>query len=664
MLDTPEEPEHYTKPIRIVQLNAQRKKDVVINLLNKHVNEFDIILLQEPAWGFIGSENGKEILGPVALQGWVPVIPVTTKTAERPRTMAYYREREDLELTLRTDIIEDRDVQFIDIAQLGQPRVTVINVYNDTPKKGGCILNRIQRKHFTYNHPTIITGDFNLHHDMWSAWPTKPDSLTENIVSWLTESGFALQNPKGEITHPSRGRRTASQPYRRAEERSSVIDLTFANGAAKQAGIIHDWAIDPSLSHDSDHYAIKFVINHIPTVINNMAGEKFSLKDVDMEVWKTVLEEELSGEKEKLDQLLSQVEDVMCEEVLDECEKALTKCMVNTIARAGKEKKPSSKAKLWWDSELVEASERVARAREEQKAHQHALDQNTGGTIRNRIKRARNFFKRLCKIKRQTWAVNKLEEAESSDIWEFQKWSKGSRNYPTPPISTGAGNPKAVSHKDKCEAIRRELYQPPPQLDTEYNPNLTDRLPDDIPFTAITHTEVDEAITSVSANTAPGPSQISYQAVKWAWQNPTCKLYIEALMRRCLETGYHPKAWRKAVAVVLRKPNKPDYSNPRAYRLITLLECFGKILEKIVARRLTFLAGSLNLVPDNQFGGCSNSSTADAILSFTNDVHCAWNHGKVTSALTFDIKGYFDFVNHDKLLCELRRKGISLEYVK
>ena len=36
----------------------------------------------------------------------------------------------------------------------------------------------------------------------------------------------------------------------------------------------------------------------------------------------------------------------------------------------------------------------------------------------------------------------------------------------------------------------------------------------------------------------------------------------------------------------------------------------------------------------------------------------------MTSALTFDIKGYFDFVNHNRLLAELKRKGLPLEYVK
>jgi hypothetical protein len=145
----------------------------------------------------------------------------------------------------------------------------------------------------------------------------------------------------------------------------------------------------------------------------------------------------------------------------------------------------------------------------------------------------------------------------------------------------------------------------------------------------------------------------------------TGKSHIFLLISKCLRAGYHPRLWRKVVAVALKKPNKPDYSNPlaRAYRLITLLECLGKVLERIIAKRLTFIAGKYDLVPPNQFGGRSNSSTNDAILTFINDIQAAWSHGKVTTALTFDIKGYFDFVNHNRLLHELRRKRIPVKYV-
>ncbi len=36
----------------------------------------------------------------------------------------------------------------------------------------------------------------------------------------------------------------------------------------------------------------------------------------------------------------------------------------------------------------------------------------------------------------------------------------------------------------------------------------------------------------------------------------------------------------------------------------------------------------------------------------------------MTLALTFDIKGYFYFVNHNRLLPELQKKGFPLEYIK
>ena len=221
-----------------------------------------------------------------------------------------------------------------------------------------------------------------------------------------------------------------------------------------------------------------------------------------------------------------------------------------------------------------------------------------------------------------------------------------------------------VTHQDKCNALRAELYQPPPHLEEEHTPDLKNPQAEDLPFEKITFNEVNKAISSTSSSSAPGYSQMNYQVVKWAWRNEIGCQYIFLLMQKCLKGGYHPKSWRKAIAVALRKLGKADYSNPRAYCLITLLECLGKILKKIVACWLTFLAGKYDLVPANQFGGRSNSSTVDALLMFTNDVQCTWNHKLVTSALTFNIKGYFDFMNHNRLLSELRQKHIPLEYMK
>ena len=647
-----------TQPIKIVQLNVQRKKHLTTQLLNNFMSDIDILLIQEPAWNFIGRDpnSGREILGPVALQGWSIILPVSSQQPDspRPRTLTYFRPRNDFSITLRTDLLEDRDIQILEIAQTNHPTSTIVNIYNDSPKGELCIINQLRNIHHTLpNHPTLLTGDFNLHHPSWSREDRalEQDQLSTQIADWLANNNYSLLNKKGEITHLAR----------HAGERPSVIDLSFANPEAMRRDTFKFWAIDSSLSLDSDHNAITFTIDHGLQEIPNLLPIKLNIKNVDPEKWSNIFEQELNKVNHILAPLLATRSPSDMQ--LDLYAETLSQCIQNALASAAPERRPSAKAKPWWDKDLTNATKAIAASRAALQTHQN-LTGEYDLTLHTNLIRNRNFFKRLCKYKKKQWVNQTLEDATSKDIWSFPKWSRGIRNYPTPPISQGPDRPKAISHVEKCEALRRELYQPPPPLEHEFSPDTSSRFASDLPFTDVTSEEVRDAICQSKNNSAPGHSQITYQVLKWAWSNPNGQQHILSLMQKCLRNGYHPKSWRKAIAIALRKPNKPDYSNPRAYRLITLLECLAKVLERIVAKRLTFLAGKLNLIPPNQFGGRSNCSTDDAIITFITDVQTAWNSGKVTSALTFDIKGYFDFVNHKRLLHELRRKNLPLEYVK
>ena len=51
-------------------------------------------------------------------------------------------------------------------------------------------------------------------------------------------------------------------------------------------------------------------------------------------------------------------------------------------------------------------------------------------------------------------------------------------------------------------------------------------------------------------------------------------------------------------------------------------------------------------------------------MTFVHDMYTAWNQNMVTSALIFNIKGIFDFVNHQYLLSEMQKRHILLEYLK
>ena len=63
-----------------------------------------------------------------------------------------------------------------------------------------------------------------------------------------------------------------------------------------------------------------------------------------------------------------------------------------------------------------------------------------------------------------------------------------------------------------------------------------------------------------------------------------------------LNIGYHPKYWRQATGAILKKQGKPDYSVPKAYRVIALLNCLGKVSERILAQRLSYLTETIRLL--------------------------------------------------------------------
>ena len=92
---------------------------------------------------------------------------------------------------------------------------------------------------------------------------------------------------------------------------------------------------------------------------------------------------------------------------------------------------------------------------------------------------------------------------------------------------------------------------------------------------------------------------------------------LACLFDACYKQGYHPKLFKKANTVVLKKPGKDNYSDAKSYRPIALLDTIGKILEEIVAKRLSDIAEANNFLPKNQMGARRNRSTETALELLT-----------------------------------------------
>jgi len=177
-------------------------------------------------------------------------------------------------------------------------------------------------------------------------------------------------------------------------------------------------------------------------------------------------------------------------------------------------------------------------------------------------------------------------------FWKTKEWWKGKRQYPTPAIKR-PNQADSITQSEKCDALWDALLpemEPPweedfPALDVPAEGEMTS--PD------LTPIELDGVIQGAKQNSAPSPDCVLFKAIRWTWQ--VCPDPIHLLYAWCLRIGYHPRCWRVATSVAVRKPNKPDYTNLRAYRLIALLPCWSKVLEKVVTQQLGFLAAHHHL---------------------------------------------------------------------
>ena len=129
----------------------------------------------------------------------------------------------------------------------------------------------------------------------------------------------------------------------------------------------------------------------------------------------------------------------------------------------------------------------------------------------------------------------------------------------------------------------------------------------------------------------------------WRWNR---LWHLLTICQTSLWLGHHPATWKIFTTVTLWKSGKLDYSIPKDYRSIVLENILSKILESMMARRLSFLAEKFDPLPENHFRGWQGQMATDTILLLTQHIKDAWQSHKVASVVYLDIIQAFPTVNH------------------
>lgn len=133
--------------------------------------------------------------------------------------------------------------------------------------------------------------------------------------------------------------------------------------------------------------------------------------------------------------------------------------------------------------------------------------------------------------------------------------------------------------------MKATFFPTPPELDLQdiYGAKYRDQIlvPDNM------EREVLQAIVSAPPMKAPGPDSIINRALHIIAAQ--LALHLTRIYNWSLRLGYCPAHFRQSTTIVLKKPGKDDYTVPKAYRPIALLNTIGKLIDSIIARRISYI---------------------------------------------------------------------------
>ena len=294
----------------------------------------------------------------------------------------------------------------------------------------------------------------------------------------------------------------------------------------------------------------------------------------------------------------------------------------------------------WWNDECGEASRamQAATSTDERRACNKAL-------------------KKAVKTAKQNWADQYITTA---NIWEVAAWRHGCRSSHIPALIGNDGH-LTFDHEEMAGLLSARFF-------VEESSNILIKFEDDPeprkprPFYAFEEGELEEMLKQTKNNSAPGTSGIRWSLLKRGW--PFVGELLANIFTACVCLAHHPPHWKEAKVVVIPKPDKADYSLAKAHRPISLLEAMSKLMEKAIAKRMQHDIVAHKLIPANQFGGRMHSSCLDAGITLIHDVQTAHAAGLKAGILLFDVRGFFDNVNYNRLEAILDNLGYAPELVK
>ena len=609
------------RPLHIVSVNMNRQRTMDALLQTSHA---DILLIQEPWFYNIvprrsdSSHLGTPILGPMLNPRWSIFLPPHDPSTDTCDVAIYVRSSlTSLDADLFSVIPRPShpwtslSCLVVDV-KVSQDTLRLVNIYHRVvdSRLNSDFSNILSTEPPLAHVPHLLAGDLNTHTRTWSLPTATLSPWAQSVDHWLVDNDYQLVS---ETDNPTW--RSHSNPCH-----FSVIDVILLNTPA----VVSDQFSTSSSSFDdsfgSDHAALDISWTPLAAIPafdpKPLPGFKIddSLRDTWMKDFtKTSLIAPLI-----IDAASSAYGALSLERDILDTSAALFPRRMTADPRGAR----------WWNADCSAA----------------VTVYRSACALGHRRRAITGLRLTLLQAKRD-WSQSFLSHSDPMALWKATRWRHGRRSSTLPILSQPDEAEPTPDPHHQAGILRAKFFSHVPSPVSLTQPDDPAPLPVR-DLQDVTEDEVRVALSGTSNASAPGISGIGYKLLKWAFASSPSR--FTDLFNGCLTHGIHP--WHTAKVIPVPKPGKPDYGVAAAYRPISLLECCGKLLEKIVASRVLHDASLHPILPSHQFGSRSHHCAVDAAFAVVHTAQLAIKQKLVCSLLLFDIQGFFDNIHVERLV--------------
>jgi predicted RNA binding protein with dsRBD fold (UPF0201 family) len=171
--------------------------------------------------------------------------------------------------------------------------------------------------------------------------------------------------------------------------------------------------------------------------------------------------------------------------------------------------------------------------------------------------------------------------------------------------------------------------------------------------------EIRQAIKRCKSNSASKSNDILNRILKTLVNK--LMTHLMSLFRVCVALSYHSRCFREIHIIVLKKSKKKNYTDVKTYKSIALLNSFDKVLKSVIARRISDLTKTHDLLFVNRMNERKNRNCETILKLLTKQIHTIWNmnKNKIATLLNMNVVEAYDHVSRERLLHNLKKRRIS-----